>query len=79
MKYRGKGFTNQQLVTMQATIEADPKNQNPKGHINRFTPQAQKKLAAIAQAITDNIIEQKKASGTYVFTGGYSGRQTNRR
>lgn len=79
MKYRGKGFTNQQLVEMSQAIEADPNNQAPPGHINRFTPQAQKKLAEIARAITDNIIAKKKAEGTYVPADGYSGRQTNRR
>jgi len=38
-----------------------------------------KKQTEIAHAIQEHLIDKKKANGTYVFTGGYSGRQTNKR
>jgi hypothetical protein len=79
MKYRGRNFTNPQLVEMACAIEADPRNQAPPGALMRFTPKARKQLDEIAQAITDNLIDKQKAEGTYQFAGGYSGRQTNRR
>ena len=37
-----------------------------------------KKSTEIAHAITYHIENERKANGTYVFCGGYSGRQTKR-
>ena len=37
-----------------------------------------KKSTELAHAITMKIEDERKANGTYVFCGGYSGRQTKR-
>lgn len=78
MKYRCRGFTNQQLHAMMEAIEADPKSRNPPGSLMIFTKEARKKLDEIAWAITDNLAEARAAAGNPVSTCGYSGRQSNR-
>ena len=37
-----------------------------------------KKDRELAEAITMKLIDEKKENGTYVYSGGYSGRQTKR-
>ena len=37
-----------------------------------------KKSTELAHAITMKIEDERKENGTYVFSGGYSGRQTKR-
>ena len=42
------------------------------------TEKDSKKSTEIAHAITMKIEDERKEAGTYVFSGGYSGRQTKR-
>jgi len=77
MKLAGK--SNDELVQMIRVIESDPANQLPKGGLYLFTPDARKKLDAIARAITNNLIDARAAAGNPVKADGYSGRQSNKR
>ena len=77
MKLDGK--TNEELHGMMAAIEADPKNQMPKGSIWKYAPNARKKLDKLAWAVTHNLAEQRRLAGDPVRCDGYSGRQSNRR
>lgn len=79
MRFRGKGYTNEQLIAFSQIIEEEPANRMPIGSINRFTPAARQKLDEIALAITDNLAEARKRNNDPIVTDGYSGRQTNRR
>lgn len=79
MRFRGKGYNNEQLTAFTQIIEESPGNQMPTGSLNRFTPAARQKLDEIALAITDNLAEARKRNNDPIVTDGYSGRQTNRR
>lgn len=72
-------MTDQELQDEMRRIENDPQNQNTDGGIWLYSESARKKLDAIAMEINERMIERKRAAGTYVFTGGYSGRQSNKR
>jgi len=65
------------LLRMQADIEADPLNAATGLYL--YTPSARKKLAAIQQAITFHLADQRAACGNPVPCDGYSGRKSNKR
>jgi hypothetical protein len=71
--------TTPELIAIREALEADPANKNPARGIFLYTAATHRKLDAIASQITHNMIETKKAKGTYVAPDGYSGRKSNRR
>lgn len=75
MKLDGK--TNAELVALSAQIEAHPANRMPPGSLYLYTPQARKRLHRIAEQITHNLAEARRAAGNPVPCNGYSGRKSN--
>lgn len=71
--------TNEELLRIQKALQGDPANRATDGGIFLYTPATHKKLDRIAEAITHNIVMQRKAEGTYVPVAGYSGRKSKRR
>ena len=71
--------TQTELQVMQTEISNDPVNRNPEGGIYMYTRSAQKKLDAIALAITFHLADKREAAGDPVPCNGYSGRQSKRR
>lgn len=55
-------YTTEELVALQKEVCADPKNQNRQG-IWLYTPEARRKLDAIAWAITYKIREAREKAG----------------
>jgi hypothetical protein len=72
-------MTNTELVAEQERICADPANRAPEGELNLYTKAAQKKLRLIAEWITHNLAEKRKAAGNPVPCDGFSGRKQKRR
>jgi hypothetical protein len=73
-------MTQDQLLAKAKQIEDDPANRETEpGSLYLYNKAARKRLDAIRREIVDQQIARQKAAGTYVFPGGYSGRQTNKR
>jgi len=69
-----------ELLDLARSIETNDDNREPPGtSIHTLKPAARKKLAAIAQAITWHLADDRKRAGKPVLVCGYSGRQKNRR
>jgi hypothetical protein len=72
--------TIQDIQDMIQKITDDPASKNPdKDSIFIYTKQASNKMGKLAQEITYKMIDKKKENGTFVETGGYSGRKCNKR
>jgi hypothetical protein len=69
--------TNEELVQMQNAIQSNPDNKAE--GLFLYTPEARKKLDAIARQITYNLSVKRAEEGNPVISDGYSGRQSNRR
>jgi hypothetical protein len=68
------------IYKMILVIEDDPANKNTeKGSIFIYTKKAMKRLDKLRWEITYKLIDKKKENGTFVETGGYSGRKCNKR
>lgn len=73
-----KKYGQDELLRMQASIEADPACRNTKGGIHMYEPRARRKLSDIAQAITFHMADRRAEAGRPVPADGYSGRNQNR-
>lgn len=74
-------YERHDLAALQAMLQEQmdaPENRNPPGCVFIYTKRAQRKMDAIAEAISMHLKDRKIANGTYQ-TEGYSGRNSNRR
>lgn len=67
-----------ELCDMLRSERENTDNLNPTGSVLIYTKKAQKKIDAIADAISLHLKNRKIENGTYE-TSGYSGRNSNRR
>lgn len=74
-----KKHSQEALLTMHASIAADPESRNKAGGIHLYEPKARRMLGAIAEAITMHMADRRAAAGRPVTVDGYSGRKQNRR
>lgn len=72
-------MTTEELQTLRVSIESDPANKAPTDSLYLYTPEARKRLEAIAREIQANVATKRAAAGEEVLMAGYTGRQTNRR
>lgn len=77
LKFYNK-YSKAELVNLARMVEINEDNHEPPGtSVHRLKPAARKKLAAIDQAITWHMEDDRKLAGNPVPVCGYSGRQTN--
>ena len=68
------------LVDMLKRLDEDPANLTPadSDSIHLLTPKSRQRSAAIAEAISYHMSDEREAAGNPVPTCGYSGRQSKR-
>jgi hypothetical protein len=73
-----KKYSKAELLQLTSEIEGDPGNKETEGLFLYIKP-ARKKLAAIAEAITWHLADERELNGKPIPVSGYSGRNSKKR